>query len=116
MVEMDGNIPSGESMVRQFLLGQRFFEREFGKKCTEFWLPDTFGYTPQLPQIVLGAGIDCFVTQVCVVVCCISSRKILCHVVTHRNSPGTTLINSQIQHSGGRVWMVVGNMSLSLSQ
>lgn len=42
-VEPDMNIPSGESIVRQFLLGQRFFEREFGRRCSVFWLPDTFG-------------------------------------------------------------------------
>lgn len=62
-VEMDCNIPSGESLVRQFLLGQRFFEAEFGRRCTEFWLPDTFGYSSQLPQIMRGCGIDSFLTQ-----------------------------------------------------
>jgi len=62
-VEMDCNIPSGESFIRQFLYGQRFFEQEFGKKCTEFWLPDTFGYSAQLPQIMTGAGIEFFLTQ-----------------------------------------------------
>ncbi|KAI0234645.1 Alpha-mannosidase 2C1 [Lamellibrachia satsuma] len=62
-VEMDGNIPSGEAFVRQFLYGQRFFEQEFGKRCTEFWLPDTFGYSAQLPQIMRHAGITRFVTQ-----------------------------------------------------
>lgn len=53
-VEMDCNIPSGEALIRQFLYGQRFFEKEMGSKCTEFWLPDTFGYCSQLPQIVKG--------------------------------------------------------------
>jgi alpha-mannosidase len=43
-VEMDGILPSGESMARQFLIGQKFFKSEFGKYCTEFWLPDSFGY------------------------------------------------------------------------
>ncbi|XP_078331778.1 alpha-mannosidase 2C1-like [Crassostrea virginica] len=62
-VEMDGNVPSGESFVRQFLYGQRFFMKEFGKKCTEFWLPDTFGYSPQLPQIMRIFGIKRFLTQ-----------------------------------------------------
>eukprot|EP00177_Eucheuma_denticulatum_P008677 GFKZ01015775.1.p1 GENE.GFKZ01015775.1~~GFKZ01015775.1.p1 ORF type:complete len:1183 (-),score=165.02 GFKZ01015775.1:2165-5713(-) len=62
-VEMDCNIPSGESLVRQFLLGQRFFEKEFGKRCREFWLPDTFGYSAQLPQIMKGCGVDRFLTQ-----------------------------------------------------
>uniref|UniRef100_UPI00398E4B12 alpha-mannosidase 2C1 isoform X2 n=1 Tax=Pristiophorus japonicus TaxID=55135 RepID=UPI00398E4B12 len=62
-VEMDGNLPSGESMVRQFLQGQRFFQQEFGKHCSEFWLPDTFGYSAQLPQIMQGCGITRFLTQ-----------------------------------------------------
>lgn len=62
-VEMDGNLPSGESMVRQFLEGQRFFKQEFGIYCKEFWLPDTFGYSAQLPQIMQGSGISNFLTQ-----------------------------------------------------
>jgi alpha-mannosidase len=62
-VEPDCNIPSGESLVRQFLLGQAFFEREFGRRCREFWNPDVFGYNGQLPQIMRGAGIEWFLTQ-----------------------------------------------------
>ncbi|KAJ7311155.1 hypothetical protein JRQ81_006760 [Phrynocephalus forsythii] len=62
-VEMDGNLPSGESMVRQFLQGQRFFQQEFGMLCQEFWLPDTFGYSAQLPQVMRGCGIQRFLTQ-----------------------------------------------------
>ncbi|KAJ2402277.1 Glycoside hydrolase, 38 vacuolar alpha mannosidase [Coemansia sp. RSA 2559] len=62
-VEMDCNIPSGESLVRQFLLGQRFFKQHFGETCDVFWLPDTFGYSSQLPQIVRLAGAKYFFTQ-----------------------------------------------------
>jgi alpha-mannosidase len=62
-IEPDCNLPSGESLVRQFLYGQRFFEREFGRRCREFWNPDVFGYNGQLPQIMRGAGIDRFMTQ-----------------------------------------------------
>ena len=62
-VEPDCNIPSGESLVRQFLLGQRFFERELGRRCTELWQPDVFGYSGQLPQIMRGAGVSRFLTQ-----------------------------------------------------
>jgi alpha-mannosidase len=62
-VEPDCNLPSGESLVRQFLHGQRFFEREFGRRCREFWNPDVFGYNGQLPQIMRGAGITRFLTQ-----------------------------------------------------
>ncbi len=61
-VEPDCNLPSGESLVRQFLYGQRFFKREFGEYCREFWEPDVFGYSAALPQILRGAGIKYFLT------------------------------------------------------
>jgi len=62
-VEPDCNIPSGESLARQFLFGQRFFQAEFGQRCPEFWNPDVFGYNGQLPQIMRLAGIKWFLTQ-----------------------------------------------------
>ncbi|KAF0408009.1 glycoside hydrolase family 38 protein [Gigaspora margarita] len=62
-VEMDCNIPSGEAFCRQFLYGQRFFEKNFGHKCKVFWLPDTFGYSAQLPQIIIAADLQYFFTQ-----------------------------------------------------
>jgi alpha-mannosidase len=62
-VEHDTNMPSGESLVRQFVYGQRYFESRFGKRCRTFWLPDTFGYAAQLPQICRLAGMDRFLTQ-----------------------------------------------------
>lgn len=62
-VEPDCNVPSGESLVRQFVHGQRFFETEFGVRSTEAWLPDTFGYPAALPTIIRGAGIKYFLTQ-----------------------------------------------------
>ncbi|MDR0896570.1 MAG: alpha-mannosidase [Oscillospiraceae bacterium] len=61
-VEADTNLPSGESLVRQFLYGTRFFEREFGKTCRVLWLPDVFGYSAALPQIMKKSGIDSFMT------------------------------------------------------
>lgn len=62
-VEHDTNLPSGESLVRQFLYGQRYFESHFGERCTTFWLPDTFGYSAQLPQLCRLAGMSRFFTQ-----------------------------------------------------
>ena len=62
-IEPDCNLPAGESLVRQFLHGQRFFERELGRRARVFWNPDVFGYNGQLPQIMRGAGIDGFLTQ-----------------------------------------------------
>ncbi len=62
-IEPDCNIPSGESLCRQFLHGQRFFRQEFGVACSEFWNPDVFGYNGQLPQICRLAGIKWFLTD-----------------------------------------------------
>jgi alpha-mannosidase len=62
-IEPDCNLPAGESLVRQFLYGQRFFEREFGRRAEVFWNPDVFGYNGQLPQLMRGAGITGFLTQ-----------------------------------------------------
>jgi len=53
-VEPDLNMPAGESLVRQLLYGQRFFERVFGKRHNVAWLPDCFGFTAALPQLLLG--------------------------------------------------------------
>ena len=62
-VEADCNIPSGESFVRQLIYGKRFFREEFGKDNRVLWLPDVFGYSAALPQILKGCGIDWFVTS-----------------------------------------------------
>ncbi len=62
-VEPDTNLPSGESLARQMIYGQRFFERELGRRCTELWLPDTFGYSGQLPQLMRLAGMTRMMTQ-----------------------------------------------------
>ncbi len=62
-VEPDLNIPSGESQVRQILLGKRYFEKHFGVDIKVGWNPDSFGYNWQLPQIYKKSGIDYFVTQ-----------------------------------------------------
>jgi len=77
-VEMDVNMPSGESLVRQFLYGQRYFESRFGIRSDTFVLPDTcklrsplvpgqayisVGYSSQLPQIARSAGARNFFTQ-----------------------------------------------------
>ncbi|KAK3394692.1 glycoside hydrolase family 38 protein [Podospora didyma] len=62
-VEHDTNLPGGESLIRQFLYGQRFYESNFGKRCQTFWLPDTFGYSSQLPQLCRLSGMSRFLTQ-----------------------------------------------------
>ncbi len=62
-VEPDCNLPSGESLARQLVIGQRFFQKHFGKPCKEFWQPDVFGYNGQLPQLMRLAGMTRFLTQ-----------------------------------------------------
>ena len=54
------NVTGGESLVRQVVYGQRYFERTFGKRHTVAWLTDVFGFTGQFPQIIKGTGIDGF--------------------------------------------------------
>jgi alpha-mannosidase len=62
-VEPDCNLVAGESLLRQFLHGQRWFGRAFGIRCREFWSPDAFGYPGQLPQLMREAGLTRFLTQ-----------------------------------------------------
>ncbi|MGH7668018.1 MAG: alpha-mannosidase [Gemmatimonadaceae bacterium] len=62
-LEPDVNMPSGESLVRQGLYGQRTFIRMFGHPARVGWIPDSFGYPWSLPQIFLKSGMDFFVTQ-----------------------------------------------------
>lgn len=61
-VEADCNLASGESLIRQFLYGLRFFEEEFQTKNEILWLPDVFGYSAALPQIMKKCGIRYFMT------------------------------------------------------
>jgi alpha-mannosidase len=61
-VESDANMPAGESLVRQLLYGQRYFEETFGSRHDVCWMPDCFGFTPALPQLLVGAGIRSFFT------------------------------------------------------
>ena len=62
-VEADCNLSGGESLVRQILYGKRFFKQEFDKDCKMLWLPDVFGYSAALPQILQKSGVDTFVTS-----------------------------------------------------
>ncbi len=62
-VEADMNLPSGESLVRQMVHGQRYFESRFGVRCREVWIPDVFGYPASLPQIFRAGGCERFITQ-----------------------------------------------------
>ena len=62
-VEPDTNMTSGESLIRQIVHGKRFYKEEFGVDCQLLWLPDTFGYSAVLPQILRGCGVKYLTTQ-----------------------------------------------------
>ena len=62
-VEADCNLTGGESMIRQFLHGKNFFMDEFGFDVKNLWIPDVFGYSGAMPQIIKGCGCDYFLTQ-----------------------------------------------------
>jgi len=62
-VEPDMNVPSGESLIRQFVHGKRFFREAFGVECRMLWLPDVFGYSGALPQIMRGCEVPYFSTH-----------------------------------------------------
>ena len=61
-VEADTNVASGEALVRQFLVGKNFFKEEFGVDNKIMWLPDVFGYSAAIPQLIKKCGMDYFMT------------------------------------------------------
>lgn len=61
-VEPDTNVPAGESLIRQCRYGKAFWKEEFGIDCDMLWVPDVFGYSGNLPQILRGCGADRFMT------------------------------------------------------
>ncbi|HPR18789.1 MAG TPA: glycoside hydrolase family 38 C-terminal domain-containing protein, partial [Candidatus Cloacimonadota bacterium] len=62
-VEPDMNLAGGEALIRQCLYGKRFYQEEFGIDVRNLWLPDVFGYSAALPQILKKCGVDVFMTQ-----------------------------------------------------
>lgn len=62
-LEADTNLPSGESLVRQFMFGKKFFKEEFDVESKVLWLPDAFGYSAALPQLCKLAGVETFITS-----------------------------------------------------
>ncbi|RCW49442.1 alpha-mannosidase [Paenibacillus prosopidis] len=62
-VESDTNVPGGESLIRQILYGKRYFLEEFGQEMKTLWMPDVFGYTASLPQILSKSGVNYMMTQ-----------------------------------------------------
>lgn len=62
-VEPDTNMAGGEALIRQLLHGKRYYKEEFGVDSEVLWLPDTFGYTGALPQILKSCKVKYLVTQ-----------------------------------------------------
>lgn len=62
-VEPDSNLIGGESLVRQFFYGKKFYRDEFGMDMQIFWVPDSFGYSACIPQVMKLAGVPYFLTQ-----------------------------------------------------
>lgn len=62
-VEPDSNIAGGEALIRQILYGKRFFRKEFGQDVRVLWVPDIFGYSACLPQLLKQSGVDYMMTQ-----------------------------------------------------
>lgn len=61
-IEPDTNMPTGESLSRQVLYGQRYFEKRFGTRHSVCWLPDCFGFAGALPQLLKQGGMKSFFT------------------------------------------------------
>lgn len=62
-IESDTNLPNGESLIQQFVRGKRWFQQEFGVDSKMAWMPDTFGFSAALPQIMKGCDVPYFATQ-----------------------------------------------------
>ena len=62
-LEADCNLPSGESLIRQIVFGKKFLKDEFGIDSKILWLPDVFGYSASLPQILKKCGVEYFMTS-----------------------------------------------------
>ena len=91
-VENDGNMPSGEGLARQFIFGQRYFQSRFGIRCKTAWLPDSFGITGALPQLVRLAGMDYFFTQK--LSWCVLNGNLSCVVILIESSWAGTICMS----------------------
>lgn len=96
-VEADCNLTSGESLVRQFLYGKRFFREEFGVDNRILWLPDVFGYSGALPQIMKKCGIDYFMTTK---LAWNQFNKVPCDTMRWRGIDGTEILTHLITTLG----------------
>lgn len=111
LIECDTNMPSAEAFVRQFLLGQRDFERYFGSNSRTAWLPDTFGFTGAMPQIMRHAGIDALVT---IKVTWNETNPLPDNLFVWRGNDGSEVLThtyDAYQSDGYNMWMTPGALS-----
>jgi alpha-mannosidase len=108
-VEMDCNIPSGESFVRQFLLGNRFFEKHFGSSSSVLWLPDVFGFSWALPQIIMRTGLRYFMTTK---ISWNEYNKFPYDSFMWRGIDGTEILTHFINTPSGHLWFSTFNATL----
>ncbi len=116
-VEADCNLISGESMVRQIMRGKQFFKEEFGVDCRVLFLPDVFGYSAALPQILKKSGIDHFVTSK---ISWNESNKMPCDAFMWQGIDGTEIftnfITAQEYDKTGTVNLTAYNCTLTPSE
>ncbi|MBQ9789014.1 MAG: alpha-mannosidase [Lentisphaeria bacterium] len=89
-VECDCNLTGGEAMIRQFLHGKNFFKKEFGFDVKNVWIPDVFGYSAAMPQIMKKCGCNYFLTQK---MCWNDTNKIPHHCFYWKGIDGTRMLS-----------------------
>ena len=89
-VECDCNLTGGEAMIRQFLHGKNFFKKEFGVDVKNVWIPDVFGYSAAMPQIMKKCGCNYFLTQK---MCWNDTNKIPHHCFFWKGIDGTKMLS-----------------------
>jgi alpha-mannosidase len=105
-VESDTNVPSGESLVRQFLLGRRYIRERFGLETSLLWLPDVFGYSAALPQIAARSGIKYFLTTK---ISWNQFNRFPYDTFRWRGIDGTELLTHFVTTPGGDSWLYTYN-------
>lgn len=111
LIECDTNMPSAEAFLRQFLFGQRDFERYFGAACRTAWLPDTFGFTGAMPQIMRHAGIETLVT---IKVTWNETNALPDNLFVWRGNDGSEVLTHTFdarQSDGYNMWMTPGALT-----
>lgn len=91
-VEPDTNLTGGESLIRQLVHGKRYYKEVLGVESSVLWLPDTFGYSAALPQILAGCGVKYLVTQK-IFWCCNDGERFPYHYFNWEGMDGTKVVS-----------------------